>query len=137
MIAILIGTISAFFILVWDKAAGLSAEERREIGILKAMGWETSDVLALKFWEGFVISIVSFLTGAVLAHLHLFFLGGRLFSPVLKGWSILFPEFHPVPRMDPYQLFVILFLTVIPYIAATILPSWKAAITDPDMVMRE
>lgn len=137
MVAVLIGTISAFFILVWDKAAGLSAEERRGIGILKAMGWETSDVIALKFWEGFVVSVVSFLTGAVLAHLHLFLFGGRLFSPILKGWSILFPEFHPVPRLDPYQLFVIMFLTVIPYIAATILPSWKAAITDPDMVMRE
>jgi ABC-type lipoprotein export system ATPase subunit/ABC-type lipoprotein release transport system permease subunit len=42
----------AFCILAWDKATGISAEERREIGILKAIGWSTSDVLELKFWEG-------------------------------------------------------------------------------------
>ena len=35
-----------------------------------------------------------------------------------------------------YALFVIAFLTVTPYVACTILPSWKTAITDPDAVMR-
>jgi cell division protein FtsX len=137
LIAILIGSIAAFFILTWNKASGLSAEERKEIGILKAIGWDTSDVLELKFWEGFVISILSFLTGVIAAYVHLLLFGGSLFSPVLKGWSILFPELRLAPFMDIYQLFVIMLLSVIPYISATILPSWKAAITDPDMVMRE
>lgn len=136
MAAILVGSIAAFFILAWDKATGLSAEERREIGILKAIGWETSDVLELKFWEGTVMSTVSFLTGIIGAHIHVFLFGGTIFAPVLKGWSVLFPELHLIPHIDLYQLFVIMFLTVIPYTIATIIPSWKAAITDPDMVMR-
>jgi ABC-type lipoprotein release transport system permease subunit len=137
VVAILIGSIAAFFILMWDKASGLSAEERKEIGILKAIGWETSDVLELKFWEGFVMSVLSFLTGVIWAYVHLWAFGGKLFSHILKGWSVLFPELHLVPRMSIYDLFMIMFLSVIPYISATILPAWRAAITDPDMVMRE
>ncbi len=126
----------AFAILAWDKATGLSAEERKEVGILKAIGWETSDILELKFWEGAVLSVFSFLTGIIGAYAHVFFFGGSFFAPALKGWSVLFPDFKLVPYVDLYQIFVLMFLTVLPYIAATIVPSWKTAITDPDVVMR-
>ena len=63
MIVILLGLLLAFIIFAWDKASGLSVEERKEIGILKAIGWETSDVILMKFWEGMVVSLSSFLTG--------------------------------------------------------------------------
>lgn len=130
------GALIAFCILSWDKATGLSAEEKQEIGILKAIGWETSDILELKFWEGVVISLTSFLTGILLGYLHIFFFGASFLSPALKGWSVVFPTFNPIPYLNPYQLFIMLFLTVLPYVASTIIPSWKVAITDPDIVMR-
>jgi len=130
------GALIAFCILAWDKATGLSAEERQEIGILKAIGWETSDILELKFWEGIVISLTSFLTGLILAYVHIFFLGASLFASALKGWSVIFPSFELIPYVNLYQVFTVLFLTVIPYVASTIIPSWKVAITDPDVVMR-
>jgi len=136
VLTVFLGAVTAFFILAWDKATGLTAEEKKEIGILKAIGWETSDILELKFWEGAAVSIISFLVGVIGSYIHLFFLGGSLFTPALKGWSVLFPEFHPVPNIDLYQIFILLFLTVMPYIVATIIPSWTAAITDPDLAMR-
>lgn len=136
MAAILGGALLAFIILAWDKASGLSAEERREIGILKAIGWETSDVILVKFWEGAVVSLTSFLVGIVLAYLHVFFSSAALFTPILKGWAVLYPEFRPTPFIDGYQVTTLFFLTVIPYTVATIVPSWKAATIDPDAQMR-
>ncbi|MGC2062488.1 MAG: hypothetical protein WA610_05885, partial [Thermodesulfovibrionales bacterium] len=136
MLLILSGCVIAFMIFSWDKAAGLSAGEKKEIGILKATGWETSDVILLKFWEGMVMSLSSFLGGVVLAYLHVFFTSSVLFSPVLKGWSVLYPEFRLVPFIDAYQIAAVFCLTVLPYTAATIIPAWKAANTDPDAVMR-
>ena len=47
----------AFAILAWDKASGLSAEEKREIGILKAIGWETGDIIRMKLWESLLIAL--------------------------------------------------------------------------------
>jgi ABC-type lipoprotein release transport system permease subunit len=136
LLAMFSSSVLAFVILAWDKATGLSAEERQEIGILKAIGWETSDVLTLKFWEGASISLLSFFTGIILAYLHVFYFNAVVFEPALKGWSVLFPEFRLKPYLDIYQCFVLFMVTVLPYTASTIIPSWKAAITDPDSVMR-
>ncbi|MEI6703669.1 MAG: FtsX-like permease family protein [Deltaproteobacteria bacterium] len=126
----------AFVIFAWDKATGLSAEERREIGILKAVGWETSDILLMKFWEGTVISLTAFLVGTILAYIHIFFTSSALFAPVLKGWSTLYPTFKLTPFIDFGQVATLFFLTIVPYTITTIVPSWRAATIDPDMVMR-
>ncbi len=136
VLAVLSGALLAFAILAWDKASGLSAQERREIGILKAIGWETGDVLRMKFWEGVLLSATAFLAGYVAAHLHVFYAGGALFRPVLQGWGTIYPRFELVPTVDGLQLFTLFFFTVVPFTAAVLLPCWKAAIADPDAVMR-
>ncbi len=136
LLVIFLGSVLAFIILAWEKASGLSAEEKREIGILKAVGWETSDILLMKFWEGMVVSLSSFLLGIILAYLHVFFSSSMLFEPVLKGWAVLFPKFTLTPFIDFYQMVTLLFLTVVPYTVATIIPSWRTATIDPDAVMR-
>jgi ABC-type lipoprotein release transport system permease subunit len=136
MLALLSAAILAFGILAWDKAAGLSAEEKREIGILKAIGWETGDVIKMKFWEGLLVSLTAFLAGFVAAYVHVFYQGAALFEPVLKGWAVLYPEFRLTPHVDGVQVATLFFFTVFPYAAAVLVPIWKAAITDPDAVMR-
>ena len=132
----LAGAILAFAILAWEKAAGLSAEEKREIGILKAIGWETGDVIRMKVWEGLLISLTAFLLGFLTAYVHVFHFGAAIFEPVLKGWSVLYPKFALVPAIDGLQVATLFFFTVFPYTAAVLVPIWRAAITDPDAVMR-
>ena len=136
IIVLLGGALLAFVIFAFDRAAGLSAEERREIGILKAIGWETGDVLRMKFWEGAALSLTAFLAGYLLAYAHVFFFAAALFAPVLKGWAVLYPDFRPLPFVDGLQVATLFFFTVFPYTVATIVPIWRAAITDPDQVMR-
>jgi ABC-type lipoprotein release transport system permease subunit len=132
-----LGALLAFIILAWDKATGLSADEKIEIGILKAIGWETPNIIELKFWEGLIISLLSFLTGFIAAYIHVFHAGASVIFASLKGWSLIFPEFNLIPYINFYQISFLMFITVIPYIIATIAPSWKAAIAPPDEVMRE
>jgi ABC-type lipoprotein release transport system permease subunit len=137
VLAVLGGAVLAFIIFAWDRASGLSAEERREIGILKAVGWETTDVLALKFWEGAAISLSAYLLGVILAYAHVFLFDSALFEPALKGWSVLYPAFKLVPRISALELAALFFLTVAPYTVSTIVPAWRASVDDPDAVMRQ
>ncbi len=136
MLALLSAVILAFGIFAWEKAAGLSAEERREIGILKAIGWETGDVIKMKFWEGLLISLTAFLAGYIAAYAHVFYFGASLFAPVLKGWAVLYPQFRLPPHIDGLQIATLFFFTVVPYTAAVLVPIWRTATTDPDTVMR-
>jgi ABC-type lipoprotein release transport system permease subunit len=136
VIVLLSMAILSFVIFAWEKASGLSAEERREIGILKAIGWETADVIAVKMYEGSLVSFFSFTIGILFAYGHVFFSSAFLFAPALKGWSVLYPDFMITPFVDPYQVAILFFLTVVPYTVATIVPSWRASIVDPDSVMR-
>lgn len=136
VLVLLTGALLAFAIFSWEKASGLSAEERREIGILKAIGWETSDVLKMKLWEGLLISLTAFLVGYVLAYGHVFLFSAALFEPALKGWAVLYPRFEITPFVDGLQVATLFFFTVFPYALATVVPIWRAAITDPDAVMR-
>jgi ABC-type lipoprotein release transport system permease subunit len=133
---LLTGALLAFVIFAWDRASGLSGEERREIGIIKAIGWETGDVLRMKFWEGAALSLTAFLLGYLLAYVHVFYFSAALFAPVLKGWAVLYPDFRPLPFVDGLQVATLFFFSVFPYTVATIIPIWRAAITDPDQVMR-
>lgn len=136
LLSMLGGALLAFLIFAWDKAAGLSAEERREIGILKAIGWEIGEILQLKFWEGAVVSLTAFFLGTVAAYLHVFVAAAPLFAPVIKGWSVLYPRFRLTPFIGLFEVAVLFFFTVVPYTVATILPTWRAAGLEPDQVMR-
>lgn len=136
LLSVLSGALLAFLIFAWDKAAGLSAEERREIGILKAIGWETAEVLQLKFWEGAVVSLAAFFLGTLAAYLHVFVAAAPLFAPVIKGWSVLYPRFRLTPFIGLFEVAILFFFTVVPYTVATIVPTWRAAGLDPDQVMR-
>lgn len=136
VVLVFTGAVLAFAIVAWDRASGLSAEEQREIGILKAIGWETSDVLLVKLWEGAVVSLSAFALGALAAYGHVFLGGAALLAPVLRGWSTLQPSLHLVPLVSANQVATLFLLTVVPYTVATIVPAWRAATVDPDRVMR-
>ena len=110
-----IGVLAAFALFAFDRASGLSADEKREIGILKAIGWETSDVLGMKFWEGTLISLTAFFLGYAAAYVHVFRFSSLLFEPVLKGWSTLYPRFELTPAVDGFQISTLFFFTVFPY----------------------
>lgn len=128
--------VAAFAILVWDAATGTSAEERHLLGVLKAVGWRSRDVLELKLWQGLIVSLVSVCTGLLLAQLHLVWWHGALFSRVVKGWSVLYPDFDVSSGLDPMTVLTCTVIAVLPYALASLVPSWRASVTDPDRVMR-
>jgi len=131
----LLTALAAFTILAWDKASGLSPEERRETAILKVLGWQTADILTLRFWESLIVSGLAFLLGITGAWLHVAYGDGFLFRPVLLGWSVLKPGLGLVPDPKLADLLLIFSFSVLPYLAATVIPAWRSATVPADSAL--
>lgn len=131
----LLTALAAFVIFAWDKASGLSPEERREISILKILGWETADILAIRFWEGVLVAGLAFLLGCTAAYIHVVFFNASLFSPVLLGWSVIRPSLRLVSSPELANFLLIFCCSVLPYLVATIIPAWRSASVPADSAL--
>ena len=64
-LALFVISLFTFFIIIYDRSSTLLSEEKQEIGILKAVGWSTNDILKWKFYESSIISVFSFCFGVM------------------------------------------------------------------------
>ncbi len=135
-LALFVVSIFTFFIIVYDKASGMSSEEKREIGVLKALGWKIEDVLKEKFYESFIISFLGYIIGILIALSFVYIFNAPLLSNIFTGYSELKTDFELPFLIDYNTLFLIFFLTVPIYIASTIIPSWRSATIETDKVLR-
>lgn len=132
----LLSALTAFIILAWDKASGMSPEERREISILKILGWQTPDVLMVRFWESLVMALTAFACGTILAYIHIGYFQAQLFRSVMMGWSVLRPHLSFSPVVSGADLLLLFTLLVLPYLAATVIPAWRCASVAADSALR-
>lgn len=126
----------SFFIVIYDRLMGMNSAQKREIGILKAVGWRVEDILRVKLYESFILSIFAYLFGILIAFVFVYSLNAPLLSNLFLGHEGIKPSLELLFVFDLETLFLLFLLSVPPYIAATIIPAWRVATLDADEVMR-
>ena len=119
----------SFFIMLKNQISLAYGEKKKEIGILRAIGYSIKDIIALKFIQNFIVALGAFLLGVVLAYAYVFVLNAPLLRNIFLGDGVEnFIVFTPI--LDLNMLFLIFIFSVIPFLAFVIIPSWRIAISD-------
>ncbi len=125
-----------FFIIVFDRASGLNMEERREIAVLKAVGYTPSDIIRVRFYETLITAVAAFATALPLALFYIHTAQAPLMKSIFIGYSYMRPDFI-LPFVFPAKEIVLTFMATIPvYAAAVIIPAWRASVTDAQESLR-
>ncbi|MCW4054336.1 MAG: ABC transporter permease [Candidatus Bathyarchaeota archaeon] len=123
-------------LVAWNQASSASVESQREVGILKSLGFSTSNILEIRFLETLLLGCISASIGIVLAIFYDLYLGAPIIRNFMLGWSAIYPNF-PVPILISFRSLLTLYAAaIIPLLVGTLIPAWKSAITEADVVMR-
>jgi ABC-type lipoprotein release transport system permease subunit len=127
-------TIGILTVLV-TTGLGLSAR-RREIGILKATGWQTDEILLRNTVESFLLAALAISIAIVLAFGWLKGLNGYGIAGVFLTGVDLVPDF-PVPfRLLPVPVLLAAVMGFVVVLSGSVYSSWRAATVAPLEAMR-
>ncbi|MGP1484939.1 MAG: ABC transporter permease [Campylobacter sp.] len=119
----------SFFILLKNQIAFSYGEKRKQIAILRSIGFCIKDIINLKLIQNLIVSVCAFLLGCALSYFYVFVLNAPLLRDIFLG-SELSNSIVFTPIVDFKMLFLIFCFSVIPFLAFVIIPSWRVAICD-------
>ena len=122
-------------LLAWAQSSSISLQMRKEIGVLKAIGWGTADVVEVKMLEIAIIGLGATLAGIALGFIYLL-AGAPGIKQYFLGWAVVYPEFPLPVYVSTQSIGLLVAIGVFPLLGATVVPSWLAAIVEPDEAIR-
>ncbi len=125
-----------FVLILYQRHSMITGPDRRQIGILRAVGWGIKDVISLKVWENAVVAFSAFMVGVIFSYFYVFFWGAPGLSAVFLGYGNLPVNFVLSRGIDPGLLSLLFLFFMVPFIASVLIPVWRVAITDPVEAMK-
>ncbi len=111
-------------------------DRRREIGILKATGWQTDEILLRGLVESFSLSLAGACTALVLAWVWLRVFNGYGVASLFLGGAGAAPDFTVPFQLTPVPALLAFVLAFAVVLAGTLYSCWRAAVTPPREAMR-
>jgi ABC-type antimicrobial peptide transport system permease subunit len=142
------GDKSGFFSIVWyvilisvaivafNQTVVVGHESKFEVGLLKALGFSTSDVIQVRIVESLVLGTLAGAIGLTIGILFDSVLGAPVLRDFMLGWANIYPSFQLPVFISPQTVLFTFAVTIVPLLFATVIPSWLNATVDPDIAMR-
>lgn len=109
---------------------------RREIGLLKAEGWRTVDVLEMVGFENLIVSLLVAAGSLLLAMFWVRALRAPLIAPFFLADLPAFPDMNIPAHFSPLPASLALMFSLVVTMTGSIYTTWRTAITRPVEVLR-
>ncbi|MCD6224797.1 MAG: FtsX-like permease family protein [Deltaproteobacteria bacterium] len=122
-------------LLIWAQSAHISVDVGAETGILKAIGWQTGDIIIIKMIESLICGLLGTMTGMLAGFVYAL-MGTPGISGYCLGCASVYPKF-PVPvSCDAGSIILIFLLGTVPVTVVSAIPAWLTGTIDPDDAIR-
>ncbi|SFV55055.1 ABC transporter, permease protein [hydrothermal vent metagenome] len=128
-------TIITFMLILYHRYSMVLSSEKKDIGILRALGWSIKDILKLKFYETLLLIIISFILGVILAYIYVFIFNAPIIKDIFLGGGNLENNLSFIPTIEFGTLSSILIFYAVPFLASVLIPVWRVAVTSPKEAM--
>jgi ABC-type lipoprotein release transport system permease subunit len=138
------GVFTALFVLAFAVAilvvlvtSGFGmAERRREVGILKAVGWQTDELLVRSLTESLVLSVAGASVAVLLAWVWLRGFNGYWIAGVFLAGVERAPGFRVPFRLTPVPVLLAFLVAFVVVLTGSLYSTWRAATAPPREAMR-
>lgn len=113
-----------------------TSERRREIGILKATGWQTDEVMLRSLVESLVLSLSGAALAVVLAFGWLRLANGYWIASVFMAGVGVRPEVRVPFQLAPVPVLLAVVVAVVLVLSGTLYSTWRSAVVQPREAMR-
>lgn len=125
----------AILVVLVTSGFGL-AGRRREIGILKACGWQTDEVLLRSLVEGFLLSLTAASVSVLISFIWLRWFNGYGIAAILLSGAGVAPSFQVPFQLSAFSALLALLIALVVVNIGSLYSSWSAAVADPVDAMR-
>jgi len=125
-----------FAFMLYFKYSHTKSSAKKEVGILRALGWSIKEVLKLKLLESFFVASFTFMVAFIAAFVYIYLFDGVFFKDIFLGFEnipVVF-DFTPVFEISLFVKLYLLFVTT--YCAAVLVPVWRLCITSAKEAMK-
>jgi ABC-type lipoprotein release transport system permease subunit len=131
----LLAFVVAILVLLVTSGLGL-AERRREIGILKATGWQTDEILLRGLVESLCLVVAGACLAVVLAWVWLRLFNGYGVAGLFLDGVETAPGFRVPFRLTPAPVLIAFVLAFVIVLSGTMYSAWRSATAPPREAMR-
>ncbi|MFY4768422.1 ABC transporter permease [Aliarcobacter butzleri] len=128
--------IFTFILVLYQRYSMISSNDKREIGILKAVGWSIKDIIKLKIIENFIVAFMAFIIGVIFAYIFVFILQAPVLKNIFIGFSNIKNDFILNQNIKISNLITLFLFFMVPFLCAVLIPVWKIAVIDATKSMK-
>ena len=125
-----------FVLILYQRYTMISSSDKKEIGILKAVGWSIKDIIKLKIFETFIVAFLAFMIGVIFAYVFVFIFNAPILSNIFLGFQNIENSVSFTADISASNIITLFIFFIIPFISAVLIPVWKIAVIDAQESMK-